>query len=778
MPNILPSFIESTDAAGGSSTTYNLAVGQTGQGIVSTPGDHDWYRINLVAGQTYTFAAVGTGTNSLRDTWINLRDSTGTILGSDDDSGPGISSSLTFTAPATGTYYLDVTSWNDETAGQYGITATLGTHPNFDIPMGAGAIDAYASWTTPGTPAVVTYGFRASPAGYSTPGSNTSTFTQVSPQEMAAVQSILQYYSEICNITFVQVNPGGYTDNATILIGNYSDPFDGAGAFAYYPGSTASGDSAGDLWLNLAGGVSTTSNPLGSYSFFAIMHELGHAMGLSHPGDYNAGPGVSITYQNSAQFVQDSEQYSVMSYFGGSATGESPGNFATAETPMMFDIYELQQLYGANMTTRTGDTTYGFGSNTGSAVYDFAQNSQANFCIWDAGGVDTLNCSGYSQTQLINLNAGTFSKVGGQTANISIALNVTIENAIGGSGNDTIIGNEVANRLTGGNGADNISGGDGNDVLIGGAGNDTLDGGNGIDQAVFAGLQSAYTLTDLGNGSVRVAGPDGTDTLTNIEQLVFDDQTVGWPLNQASVTLSNVTASIAENTSTATHIKVADITISNDTSGTGTLGLTGADAGAFELVGNALYVKSGTVLDYETKTSYAVTVTVTVGGVTVAGTAYTLGVGDLNDNAPVVDHGGDPDRRREHGRGRGADLDRRRHGRHQSGDLLDHRWSQRRAVQRGRRQSRVPQRPRLRDRRAQLCRAGLSLRRRQHHGQDHHGQCDRRERQRCRHHHQCDPDRRREHHRGRGADLDRCRYGRHQSGDLLDHRWSQRGAVQ
>ena len=94
------------------------------------------------------------------------------------------------------------------------------------------------------------------------------------------------------------------------------------------------------------------------------------------------------------------------------------------------------------------------------------------------------------------------------------------------------------------------------------------------------------------------------------------------------MTLSNVTASIAENTSTATHIKVADITISNDTSGTGTLGLTGADAGAFELVGNALYVKSGTVLDYEAKTSYAVTVTLTVGGVTVAGTAYTLGVGD------------------------------------------------------------------------------------------------------------------------------------------------------
>ena len=40
-------------------------------------------------------------------------------------------------------------------------------------------------------------------------------------------------------------------------------------------------------------------------------------------------------------------------------------------TPLLFDIYALQQIYGANMSTRTGDTVYGFGSNAG-AVYDFA----------------------------------------------------------------------------------------------------------------------------------------------------------------------------------------------------------------------------------------------------------------------------------------------------------------------------------------------------------------------------------------------------------------------
>jgi hypothetical protein len=81
LPNILPNFIESSDAAGSSSTTYSLAIGQTGQGVISSLGDHDWYRLNLVAGQTYTFAAVGTGTNSLRDTYIYLHNSAGTIIG-------------------------------------------------------------------------------------------------------------------------------------------------------------------------------------------------------------------------------------------------------------------------------------------------------------------------------------------------------------------------------------------------------------------------------------------------------------------------------------------------------------------------------------------------------------------------------------------------------------------------------------------------------------------------------------------------------------------------
>ena len=72
------------------------------------------------------------------------------------------------------------------------------------------------------------------------------------------------------------------------------------------------------------------------------------------------------------------------------------------DSPMLADILALQQIYGANTTTRTGDTVYGFGSNAG-ALYDFAINTNPAITIWDAGGVDTLNASGFAQSQIITL---------------------------------------------------------------------------------------------------------------------------------------------------------------------------------------------------------------------------------------------------------------------------------------------------------------------------------------------------------------------------------------
>ncbi|MFM7427515.1 MAG: Ig-like domain-containing protein [Elainella sp.] len=103
-----------------------------------------------------------------------------------------------------------------------------------------------------------------------------------------------------------------------------------------------------------------------------------------------------------------------------------------------------------------------------------------------------------------------------------------------------------------------------------------------------------------------------------------------------AVNLVPVTTTLDENTSTDTRIKVADITVTDDGQGTNNLSLTGTDADVFELDGTVLYLKAGTVLDFETQTSYSVTVNAddpTVGTTTPdASRNFTLTVRDLVEN--------------------------------------------------------------------------------------------------------------------------------------------------
>jgi len=114
------------------------------------------------------------------------------------------------------------------------------------------------------------------------------------------------------------------------------------------------------------------------------------------------------------------------------------------------------------------------------------------------------------------------------------------------------------------------------------------------------------------------------------------------PPNTAPTAINfiNTTPDLDENSDTTSRIKVADVTITDDGQGTNFLILTGSDASAFELDGTVLYLKAGTILDYESgKTSYSVTVNVddvTVGGVIDASNTFTLQVNDLPDNVASV----------------------------------------------------------------------------------------------------------------------------------------------
>lgn len=198
------------------------------------------------------------------------------------------------------------------------------------------------------------------------------------------------------------------------------------------------------------------------------IHETAHALGLPHIFNNNS---------NDPDIEENSFKYSVMAYRYPKIEDANFNGFFPM-SPLLIDIYIIQKFYGANMTTRNDDTIYGFDSNTQRDFYSL--NSPDDIiisCIWDAGGIDTLNFHKYTKKQKIDLNEGAFSDIGGLRGNVSIAYGTVIENAIGGSNNDIILGNSANNYLYGNDGNDMIYGDSGNDVLYGGKGSDWLYGG-------------------------------------------------------------------------------------------------------------------------------------------------------------------------------------------------------------------------------------------------------------------------------------------------------------
>ena len=257
-------------------------------------------------------------------------------------------------------------------------------------------------------------------------------------REMA--RRAMQSWSDVSNLSF--------EENGPRTEGKMSFAISNAvwTAVGYYP----SGDPIGG---------STLYNP-NRVTPHDLIHETGHALGLSHTGNYDGGYD-----ENRRSHVQDSQAHSVMSYFGASLSGKNHGG-ARPTSPMMDDISAIQALYGVNRQIRQDDTTYGFNSNSERDCYTLKSNQdKAVFCIWDGGGNDTLDVSGYRSNQTINLKAGSYSDVGGLRGNVSIARGCVIENAIGGSGDDALIGNDADNRFTGGAGGDRLRGGGGADTF-------------------------------------------------------------------------------------------------------------------------------------------------------------------------------------------------------------------------------------------------------------------------------------------------------------------------
>ena len=511
----MPTSFESdlaVDAADSPATGFVLAADGWAHGTISNGSDGDFIAVQLVAGQTYSFAVVGINANNLSDPLLQLFEADGlTRLAINDNGLMNGNAGFSFVAATSGTHYLRVSGTGGAT-GDYAVAASQAARPSFDAAMIAGILDSHLSWAA-GSPTVLTFGFS------DTIDHGLTGFSQFTEAQKDAMRAALAQFSDVAGPSFTELAPGGYTDSATLLYGNFADPA-GEASLGALPGSTNAGDMAGDVWINTAllpGASAPTLAPVpGSQYFQMLLQEIGLSLGLSHPSDYGLLVGQTLNFADHADFAEDSRQFSVMSAFDAGQTGASP---LTLDTLGIFDVLALQTIYGANTNTRATATTYGFGSNAGQ-VYDFGWNIDPMLTIWDGGGIDVLNTAFYSANQVIRLGEGDFSSIGGFTNNVGIAFGTTIEDAIGGRGSDQIFGNAVANLLQGRAGDDVTHGGAGHDILHGGEGGDTLYGDAGDDTLIGDETVAGVTAPQVFN----LANTNGAANSLNVSSVALYSQ--------------------------------------------------------------------------------------------------------------------------------------------------------------------------------------------------------------------------------------------------------------
>jgi len=456
-------------------------------GFIEEFGEFDVYKIEMVAGSLYSFEVAGGADYNTHylavppgelDTILTLFDAEGNQVALNDDINfspvPGegdISSALGFTPTESGTYYLRVEAYESNAGGGtggYALTAEEAVIGNLD-PLDAidwGGVDN----KTPSNNITVYFVPETDPDLYD--GVKSLGWT---PYEIQQSMAALETWADVANVTFTQV----FTpEEATFkLLTSVSESFLG---YFWPPGETNAGVGVFAInWPSWDRTGDTGALEQGADGWFTLIHEFGHGLGLAHPHDEGGGSdimaGVTSPFDSYGVFDLNQGIYTTMSYNVGwhkhpdskDGTPDGATTWGMNGTGGAFDIAKLQQKYGANPTQNAGDTIY--------VLPDTNEEGTFYLAIWDVNGIDTIVHNGSASAQIdltaatldySPTGAGVVSFVDGIFGGFTIANDVVIENATGGSGDDILIGNAAANVLDGRGGADKMIGGAGNDTYV------------------------------------------------------------------------------------------------------------------------------------------------------------------------------------------------------------------------------------------------------------------------------------------------------------------------
>lgn len=525
--------------------------------------NYDWVRIPLVEGRTYEFRLRSSddfaGEWSSR-TFLRAYDAG---LSSSDDNDIGVNLDIatkildtvfqihevshvsdeytrfTFEAPSTDTYFLGISG---NLPGSYELLVQDAAAPPDPVAPEPSVVRDPISATTPffATADEIAQTLTTGDHPYTFPldldGTLTLSFnvTGITHEGQQLARRALEVWSAVSGIEFVE----SQSEAANLVFRD-----DGAEAYVYYwflerPLLSSVDIYIPEEWVNRFG------DTIGTHGFYLYLHEIGHALGLGHPGDYDD----DTSFSEDAWFLNDSFQMTVMSYFSQSDNPYTreynphlDADHAYPITPMRADIIAVQKLYDIPIHHNAGNTHYAWDTH-----WSFAQLEEAvtggrpvTLTIYDPGGYDELDLGSDTTDQVIKLEPGGISDVYGVKGNLVIADNTFIESLTGGQGDDHVTGNIADNRLRGwsgddvllgkqgddllvGNwGDDNLLGGAGDDILEGGPGADVLDGGTGMDTANYHGSNARVDVR-LGSNLAQGGEAEG-DTLISIEGLIGSD---------------------------------------------------------------------------------------------------------------------------------------------------------------------------------------------------------------------------------------------------------------